>query len=190
MSRGRWIGALAAGLVAMTPAAKAAAPDAESLLTQVKQMASQGQDSQTATQVNQFVDEHQDAITAVLKMYLNYLKQIQTVANENDAAQGVQPAAAQGSAAARDVSAVNPEADRGTQAAHVQPSTGLRVSSIQPSGGLQTGHLAGYPSLPDVDPTSSIRRLTAEQVAYAAKVRQENLARKEYLMEHPEGYTY
>jgi len=185
--------ALAAGLVAMTPAAEAAAPDAESLLTQVKQMASQGQDPQTAAQVNQFVEEHQDVITAVLKMYLNYLKQIQTVENGNDAAQGVQPAAAQGSATASGVSAVNPEADRGTQAApaaQVQPSTGLRVSSIQPSGGLQTGHLAGYPSLPDVDPTSSVTRLTAEQVAYAAKVRQENLARKEYLMEHPEGYSY
>ena len=86
----------------------------------------------------------------------------------------------------------------GTQASALQPATGLqpsdglRTSSLQPSGGLRTGHLAGYPSLPDVDPISSVTKstMTAAQAEYAAKVQKEDQERKDYLMAHPEGYTY
>jgi hypothetical protein len=41
-----------------------------------------------------------------------------------------------------------------------------------------------------VDPVTSITHPTAAQLEYAAKVQKEMQARKAYLMEHPEGYTY
>jgi hypothetical protein len=63
------------------------------------------------------------------------------------------------------------------QASGVQAST-----SVQASTGLQTGHLAGYPSLPAVDPVTSVKALSEDQVAYAAKVRREDYDRKAVLM--------
>jgi len=51
-------------------------------------------------------------------------------------------------------------------------------------------HLAGYPALPDVDPTSSVKVMTADQIAYAAWVRKLNFERKQELMMRPAEYSY
>jgi hypothetical protein len=190
--------ALAACLLAATPMAKAG-PDEATLLTQVKQLASQGQDPQTADQVNQYVDENQGVIGAILKEYLNYLKQIQTMTAENYGETPGKPQAAQANGTAgtsQNTAGTMNAASGGMQAGALQPSSGLQASSglqtssVQASGGLQTGHLAGYPSLPDVDPTTSVTRLTVEQVDYAAKVQKEMQERKEFLMGQPVADTY
>ena len=64
------------------------------------------------------------------------------------------------------------------------------MTGVQASGGLQTAHLAGYPALPAAETVSTVTQPTAAQLDYAAKVQKEMQARKKYLMEHPEGYTY
>lgn len=64
------------------------------------------------------------------------------------------------------------------------------MNSAQDSGPLRMSHLAGYPALPNVEPTSAITHPTAAQLENAAKLQKEMQARKAYLMEHPEGYTY
>jgi len=78
----------------------------------------------------------------------------------------------------------------GQQSSASQPAPDLKISGVQASGELRTSHLAGYPALPDVEPSTSVMQPTAAQLEYAAKVRKEIEARKQYLMEHPQGYTY
>jgi hypothetical protein len=193
--------AIATGLLANSPVAKAD-PNTDSLLTQVVKLASQGQDAATAAQITQYVQDHQDAITAILTVYMNYLKHIQTASTDDGT---VNPQTAVVNAAPNDqgttaqtnllqlsgapvTDSIQPAS--GPQLSSVQPSCGLQTSSVQPSGGLFTGHLAGYPSLPDIVPTSSVTVMSAAQTEYALKVKRENLARKAYLMQNPEGYTY
>jgi len=184
------LAALVTCLLAGQPMARAADDDA-ALLAQVKQLASQGQDAQTAAQVNQYVDQNQNVISAILSGYARYLKQLQAMTDDGGSgapaatgqtATAPTPAVQQSSTAQQPSSAL--------RTSDVQPSGAPRTSDVQPSGGLRTSHLAGYPSLPDIDPTSSVTTLTAAQMAYALKVQQENQARKQYLMQHPEGYTY
>jgi hypothetical protein len=178
------LAALAACLLAGQQIAKAGDDDA-ALLAQVKQLAAQGQDAQTTAQVNQYVDQNQNVISSILSGYARYIKQVQAMTDDSVSGAPVATGQAAGTAAP----AV--QQDSGApQTSEVQPSTALRTSEIQPSGGLRTAHLAGYPALPDVDPTSSVTTLTAEQREYTLKVQQENKARKQYLMQHPEGYTY
>jgi hypothetical protein len=183
------LAAMAACVLAAQPMAKAA-PDDAALLTQVKQLASQGQDAQTTAQVNQYVDQNQNVITAILNGYARYIKQLQDMTNDGE--NGTTTAAGQtaGASTTTQTSTAAQSSSIALQTSSVQASTGLQTSEVQPSGGLQTAHLAGYPSLPDVDPISSVTTLTAAQMDYALKVRQENQARKQYLMQHPEGYTY
>jgi hypothetical protein len=167
-----------------TSGTNAEADDA-ALLGQVKQIASQGQDAQTAAQVIQYVDKNQNVITAILKLYVNYIKQIQSMAADNG---GGTPAASGTSVASQGASS-----DQTADSAAPQDSNAastVRTSDLQPSTSLRTGHLAGYPALPPVDPVTSITHPTAAQLEYAAKVQKEMQARKAYLMEHPEGYTY
>jgi hypothetical protein len=162
----------------------------------VKQLASQGQDAQTTSKVNQYVDQNQDAITAILNGYVNYLKQIQAMTADDGSGTAAQPAAAPaGGGAGTPPNAASPNtangaANGGGQSSEVQPSAALGASSVQPSGELQTSHLAGYPSLPDVDPVSSVTAMTAAQMEYSARVQKDMMERKQYLMQHPEGYTY
>ena len=140
----------------------AAAPlqNGNSLLDQVKRLASQGQDSQTTSEVSQYVDQNKSEILDALKTGMQDL---------NSDAPGDQPA----------------------PGAQAQPSSGaqsapeLNSAEIQPSSGLVTAHLAGYPSLPDVDPISSVTHPTREQLAYAATVQREMQARKQFLMTQP-----
>ncbi len=195
--------AFAAWALMGSPVAKAG-PDEAALIAQVKQLASQGQSPQTAAQVDQFVDQNQDVISAFLKMYMNYLKQMQAAGDDGTApaAQPSQtpPASAQpaevqksggGNAAnGGDASNTASAANAASQSGSVQASGGLRISPVQASGELRTAHLAGYPSLPAVDPVSSVSGLTAAQMAYAARVQKDVEERKQYLMQHPEGYTY
>lgn len=159
----------------------AKAGDETALLEQVKQLASQGQDAATAAQVNEYVDANKDAISAVLKGYVTYINQLQAMTADTGVSTAPQAAAA---------TATAPVQTAGAAVTTGATSTALRTSSVQPSGGLRTAHLAGYPALPDVDPVSSITEPTAAQLEYAAKVQQEMQARKQYLMAHPEGYTY
>jgi hypothetical protein len=189
---------LAASVLAASPIAKAE-PDDASLLAAVKQLASQGQTPRTAAQVNQFVDQNQDAINAVLKGYMNYLKQIQTTSANDESGPPPQPqtppagapaANGQNTGAGTASNSSNPTGGGALQSGGLQPSSGLRTSSVRASGGLRTSHLAGYPSLPDVDPTSSLSGLSAAQMQYAAEVQRQMQDRKQYLMQHPEGYTY
>jgi len=167
-----------------------AGPSDAALLNQVKQIASQGQDAQTAAQVNQYVDKNQDIITAILKGYVNYLKQIQSMAaddgtgtpatvraNRQSNTGDAQTASVEGTAGGRETSAPMQSAE-------------LQASGVQASSGLQTAHLAGYPALPAVEPVSSITHPTVGQLENAAKVQREMQERKAYLMEHPQGYTY
>jgi len=186
----RLAAALAACLLAAAPMAEAGSDD-DALLQQVKQAASKGQNAQTAAQINQYVDQNQGLISAILKGYLNYLNQIQSMT----AVDGTGPAnplpAAANAATAPAASGTTPNTSSGAAATtELQPSTGLQINGLQPSGELQTSHLAGYPALPDVEPVSSVTQPTAAQLEYAAQVQKEMQARKQYLMEHPEGYTY
>jgi len=191
-----------------------AAPSNAALLSQIKEIASQGQDAETKKQVSQYVDQNQGPITALLNSYANYFKHVQT-ANDDDgtaapahtqtapaSAQTVQqPSQTSGSAASSQNTATADAAESTQegngvqpsgelQSASIQPSGGLHIAGVQPSGGLVTAHLAGYPSLPAVDPTSSVPHPNAAQLAYAAIVQKEMQDRKAYLMAHPEGYTY
>ena len=203
--------AFAVLVLAGSPIAKGD-PDDAALLAEVKQLAAQGQNAQTAAQVNQYVDQNQDAISAILK----YLKQLQTMSEDDGAggqpqgppasgtggrdrntgasngagAGGTNAPGAGGTNAANSANGGAAEGSGGAQSGGGQASNGLRTSSVQASGGLRTSHLAGYPSLPDVDPTSSVTTLTAAQMEYAAQVQREMQERKQYLMQHPEGYTY
>jgi hypothetical protein len=208
MFKGILTAAIATGLVASMPAPSAplatANPDVDALLAQVKQIASQGQDPQTAAQVDQFVDQNRAIISSVLTFYLNYIKHIQTMTNNDGMSPSDQPQAAQPSGNSQNDLLLNPAGAEaspevqtsvspisgGLQSSSIQPAGELRGSSIQPSTGLRTGHLAGYPSLPDVVPVSSVKSLSVEEAEYALKVEKENMARKEYLMAHPEGYSY
>jgi murein L,D-transpeptidase YcbB/YkuD len=184
----RLAAALAACLLAAAPMAEAGSDD-DALLQQVKQAASKGQNAQTAAQINQYVDQNQGLISAILKGYLNYLNQIQSM-TAVDGTGTPQPAAAN-AATAPAASGTTPNTSSGAAATtELQPSTGLQINGLQPSGELQTSHLAGYPALPDVEPVSSVTQPTAAQLEYAAQVQKEMQARKQYLMEHPEGYTY
>lgn len=191
-----------------------AAPSNAALLSQIKEIASQGQDAETKKQVSQYVDQNQGPITALLNSYANYFKHVQT-ANDDDGnaapaptqiapaptQTAQQPSQTSGSAASSQNTATADAAEStqegngvqpsgGLQSASIQPSGGLYIAGVQPSGGLVTAHLAGYPSLPDVDPTSSVPHPNAAQLAYAAIVQKEMQDRKAYLMAHPEGYTY
>jgi hypothetical protein len=206
---GRFMTAFAAWALMGSPVAKAG-PDEAALIAQVKQLASQGQSPQTAAQVDQFVDQNQDVISAFLKGYMNYLKQLQgDTANDGSDApaqpQKPPPDAGQGKAQAQAGSTAagagnttgigtgNPpghDAGSAPRNSAGEPSNGLLTPPVQGSEGLRTSHLAGYPSLPDVDPVSSLHGLTAGQMEYAAEVERQMQERKQYLMQHPEGYTY
>jgi hypothetical protein len=65
--------------------------------------------------------------------------------------------------------------------ASLQQSGALQASAVQPSGGLTTGHLKGYPSLPNVDPITSVKTNTPGQAEYVQKVNAEEEARKNAL---------
>jgi len=194
------LAAVAVCLLAAVRTASAGTDD-DALLAQVKQLAAQGQNPQTAQQVNEYVDGNKDAINAILNGYAAYLKQLKSVSDDNDAAaspvQGP-PAQTSGSCAPAQNTTAPPAPQSNTPQAGMAQATAAQQSStdIQPSSGLQassdlqTSHLAGYPALPAGDPVTSVKQLTADQLAYAARVRREDQARKDYLMAHPNGYTY
>jgi hypothetical protein len=184
---------IAAALLAGAPATKA---QSDPTTSQVAEEASQGQDSITAADVTKYIDQHQDLVSAILKMYMNYIKQIQTLANDNGTSTttSVQTiSSTQDSSSATSASGSTTaqqgvlQPSSGIQAGSMQPSSGVQAGSVQPSDGLKTGHLAGYPSLPAVDPISSVKQMSEEQIEYAAKVRKENQERKESLMALPVG---
>jgi hypothetical protein len=209
---------IAAGLFASSPARAQSDPATQ----QVAQEASQGQDPITATEITKYIDQHQDLVSAIIKMYSNYIKQIQTLTNDTNSgdSQNLQTitaalSSAMGNGTNSNLSASGPvqegevqpssgtqegviqpssrvqagsvQASSGVQAGSVQASSGVQAGSVQPSGGLVTGHLAGYPSLPAVDPVSAVKQMTQDQVDYAAKVQKENQARKQSLMAQPVG---
>ena len=194
--------AIAALSLAWLPLAKAG-PDDDALIAQLKQIATHGQDSQTTAQVNDYIDQNKGAISALLDSATSYLQQQFQPQSGTDATAATanpppQPAGTQaqtGDTATNPApSGTGPQASSGLQpsgglgSSAMQPSTGLQTSEVQPSTGLQasttlqTGHLAGYPSLPSGDPITSVKALTADQAAYVAKVRSEDYDRKAELM--------
>jgi len=202
MSKSILAAIIVAGVLASMAEGRA---QADPTTDQVAQEASQGQDPITAADITKYIDQHQDLVSAVLKMYMNYIKQIQTLANSDSTSgtpdlQTISSAlgstagySTNGSGTAQEgvvqpssgVQAESVQPSSGIQAGSVQPSSGVQAGSVQPSDGLKTGHLAGYPSLPAVDPVSSVKQLSEEQIEYAAKVRKENQERKETLMAQP-----
>jgi len=193
---------IAAILLASMPMAYAA-PDDDALVAQLKQLATQGQDPNTAAQVNQYIDQNKGAITALLESCKSYVQQLQSGSTAdlspapanppNPPPAGTQTqtseptaGAVQASSGMQASSGLQPSGglgNSGVQASSgLQASTGLQTSAVQPSSGLQTSHLAGYPSLPPGDPIPSVTVLTADQVQYATKVRRENYDRKATLM--------
>jgi len=178
--------AVIGAILIASPIARADDASDDALLQKVKQQATQGQDPQTAQQLNQYVDQHKDAILALIHQLMTYLTQM---TNENGAnAQAPQmalPSAAPSSPSIQNTDSGGSSSAQATllQTSDVQPSGGLQISDVQPSGGLVTGHLAGYPSLPDVDPISSVTNPTADQLQYAAQVQKEMQARKKELMQ-------
>jgi len=200
MYNSRHLGIVAACLMAAAPLAEAG-PQDDALVEKVKQLATQGQDAQTTALVNQYVDQHHDLITGILKTYMNYLSQSQTMPGNGTTAPDDSQTALPGTQVITSDAAKTDgpvlQTTNTQPATTAQPATGLQpTTALQPATGLQaadvlrTGHLAGYPSLPDIAPSSSIKQPTAEQLEYAAKVQKEDQARKEYLMTHPWGYTY
>ena len=212
------VASIAAGLFASSPARAQSDPTTQ----QVAQEASQGQDPITATEITKYIDQHQDVVSAIIKMYSSYIKQLQTLTNDTNSgdSQNLQTitaalSSAMGNGTNSNLSASGPvqegevqpssgtqegviqpssrvqagsvQASSGVQAGSVQASSGVQAGSVQPSGGLVTGHLAGYPSLPAVDPVSAVKQMTQDQVDYAAKVQKENQARKQSLMAQPVG---
>jgi hypothetical protein len=211
------IWAICLGGLGLAPVANAGSEDAKesqdaqnaALLQQVKQLASKGQDAQTAGQVNQYVDQNHDVISAILKGYTDYFKQVQTAPTNDgagliatgttptttpsasvDSPTTTQPVSADSPTTTQSASADSPTTTTTTATVDPLASTALQPSSVQASGGLQTSHLAGYPALPTVDPVTSINQPTAAQLEYAARMQKAMQARKAYLMAHPEGYTY
>ena len=190
-------------LMAAAPLAKAG-PQEDAMLQQVKQMAAQGQNAQTTAQVNQYVDQNKDLITSILQNYVQYMKQIQDMSGDGTAPaqpatpQGAQPtpAAATQQQTQQPQQQAQPEQQAQQNAAPQQATQtsetaqALQPSSLQPSDGLQPAHLAGYPALPAVDPVSAVQHPTTGQLNHASAVQKEMQDRKQYLMEHPEGYTY
>jgi len=191
------LGTVAGCLLAMACTLKAGPGGEDALLEQVKQVASNGQDAQTAAQVSEYVDQNHDLITSILKGYARYLNQVQAMADDDGSgapskprgARGGVPGAQNGGAAQNEGAAQS--VDTATpQAGNQEGASPLQISGVKASGGLRTSHLAGLPALPAVEPASSITQPTAAQLDYAAKTQKEMRARKAYLMEHPEGYTY
>jgi hypothetical protein len=170
MCSARQLGTLAACLLAAAPMA-GATPEEDASVEKVKQLAADGQDPATKALVNQYVDQHKDEISAILKVCMNFL-------NELKAKMGDSP------------SPGNAESTPGNAAAQPAEGPRLRMAALQPASGLRTSHLAGFPSLPDMAPDSSVKQLTADQLEYAAQVKKEVQERKEYLMTHPWGYSY
>jgi hypothetical protein len=147
------------------------------LLQQVKQLASKGQDAQTTAQVNQYVDSNQDIISAILKNYVDYAKQLQSLADDGEAP----PPPSHSSQTSYSSQTSQPSAGTSQQTTAVQSSTALQITGVQASGGLQTSHLAGYPALPEVDPTTTVTQPTE----YSIRVQKELRARKQSLMAAP-----
>jgi len=166
---------LAACLLAAAPMA-GATPDDDASVEKVKQLAANGQDPETKALVNQYVDQHRDLISAILKVCMNYLNELKAKMADTETGE---PQAA-------------PAVTEPPSGNVAQPAEGprLRMAALQPASGLRTSHLAGFPSLPDLAPASSVKQLTADQLEYAAQVKKEMQERKEYLMTHPWGYTY
>ncbi|MGA3171640.1 MAG: hypothetical protein ABSE62_11585 [Chthoniobacteraceae bacterium] len=183
---GIFAAAVVGSILIASPMAMADDNSDDALLQKVKQQATQGQDPQTAQQVNQYIDQHKEAIMALVKELMTYLTQM---TNDNGAnAQAPQmppPSIPSPSTSAQNTSSEETSASQPTllQISNVQPSGGLQTSDVQPSGGLVTGHLAGYPSLPDVEPISSVNHPTAEQLQYATQTQKAMQARKKELMQ-------
>ena len=188
MNSPRQIGMVAACLLAVAPMARAD-PDEAASLEQVKQIASKGQDAQTTALIDQYVDKHRDLISSILKLYLNYIHQLQAMAADDGT--GVLANLQAGTAGTgRDSGAGYDEEKPRTSALQpasgLQPARGLQpASGLQLSGGLRMSHLAEFPSLPEMAPASSLRELTPEQLEYAARVQKEMQERKQLLMAQP-----
>jgi hypothetical protein len=190
------------------------------LLNLVKQIASQGQNADTTAKLDQSVDQNQDLISTVLRAYIKYFKALQDAANkpgdpletlktELPGGPGGDPRAASprtadsnartpddaqpanaSQPAQNSLAAAQPSNSSQPQAAQLSSQQLQPSRPVRPSDGLQTSHLAGYPSLPDIEPSSSVTKLTAAQVEYVAQIRKDNEERKQSLIEQAQQMKY
>jgi hypothetical protein len=158
---------IAAGLIASGGTVSVArADDTDALISQLTTVVNSDKDSDPATK---------DAVIKLIATYRVYLRQL--VALMNDAA-GQQPSSAV-------------QAGQDVSTAQGQPRQSLQTTGLQ-TGGLQTSHLQevhldGYPSLPAVDPVSSVsaNTLTPQQIAYKAAQDREQKERQQFYFQHP-----
>ena len=127
-------------------------------------------------------------IKTVLGYYRTYIEQINSLASEGDSPVAKTPdqsASAKGDPATTASSYQQPA----LQTSQLQISglqlTGLQTTGVQASGPLKEVHLAGYPLLPDVPPTSSILHPTAAQLQEKARTDWEQTNVQMYYFEHP-----
>lgn len=128
-------------------------------------------------------------IKAILDGYRGYLQLLTNLMNENDPQQTktadqtstTQPAATAQPAPQQQGA---PQQDPSSQGSSLQTSS-LRTSHVQGAGPLSEAHLAGYPALPDVPPTSSVLYLTQEQLARKVQMDREQARLKQFYLEHP-----
>ena len=152
-------------------------------IAQLRKIATSGQSAVITAQVNDFIDQNKDSISALLKSCEDYLSGLKSSLSQ------------EGTGTTTDTSGAPlapPPVAQTTTPASTSPSLqpgALQPSSLQPSVGLRTNHLAGYPSLPATDPTTSLQKLTPEQIQYAVRIQKLMQAQKAYLMAHPAGYS-
>lgn len=138
-------------------------------------------------------------VKAILDGYRGYLQLLTNLMNENDpqsakTADQTAPAqpstvvpvqgASQPQVVSQQQSAPQQQQDPSAQGSSLQTSS-LHTSHVQAAGPLSEAHLAGYPALPDVAPTSSVLYLTQEQIARKVQMDREQARLKQFYLEHP-----
>ena len=142
-------------------------------------MADDAKDGGNQTTTAPKSDDPVGLIKTILNGYRAYLQQLNNLLAESDgqAAKTTDQTNAKQAGESKGAPTVQPS---GT----LQTST-LQTSHVQGSGPLNEVHLAGYPALPDVPPTSSVLYLTQEQIARKKQMDREQMRLKQFYLEHP-----
>lgn len=147
------------------------ADDVEDLLNQLA-TSSKGD----TTKSDNSSDSEASLIKKLLAYYRECLQQIESLENETNGT--VTKAADQNTPTQPD-----PAQAAVPAAPSTQPPASLQTGQVQSSGPLKEVHLAGYPALPNVVPTSSVTNPTAAQLEEKAETDQEQAKIKRLLFE-------
>ena len=124
----------------------------------------------------------ENLLKTILQGYRSYLQQMDDMANGADAT-APKPA----NQNAGPPAAVPEKTTLSTSTTGKTPV--LQLGHVQTSGALKEVHLAGYPALPDVPPTSSVTHVTAAQLQENAAENWEQTRIQMYYLEHPGHYS-